>query len=188
MERLTVAALIPFKHYIYLRRTGKTRVVKYDNKKIILRSSILPKPNEPLEVRYSRVRLRKLLKKKNKGIRERREETLRGLPRERPYALYRLLLRLERIRSKGISRTIKELKREVSSFIIHPSAVLRKALRRLVAMRIKRAREDGEEFSKVIIRIYRASGIVGKIKAKMLSMMGYKRIGETYVKISLKRS
>ncbi|GEM_PF-4460170 len=110
MERLTVAALIPFKHYVHLRRTGKARIVKYDNKKIILRSSLLPKPKEPLEVRYSRVRLRKkfgLTLEKRIGI-------IKSLFKSPSVKAYRLALRISKLRKRGRVRTIlKEIRREI---------------------------------------------------------------------------
>ena len=183
MERLTVAALIPFKHYVHLRRTGKSRIVKYDNKKIILRSSLLPKPKEPLEVKYSRVGLRKLLKRVGISLRELRIRTLEGLPRERPYALYRLLLRLEGMRKRGISSIIKRLKAEVVRLLSYPGLVYKKALRRYVRRRIEEERRKGKDVSRVRVTV-KSGGLLGRV----YSLFGYKRIGKLRVKVSIERS
>ncbi len=105
--RILLASLVPFKHYVRVRYTGKLWIVYYDGKKEIFRSSLLPKPEKPLDIRYSR---RGLYKKGYPKMRLRKiaKGFLSKLPKE--YRSYRLLLRLSKLRRSGLRFFINKMR------------------------------------------------------------------------------
>ena len=120
--RLIIASLVPFKHYVRVRFTGKIRIVQYDGKKEIFRSSLLPRPERPIDVRYSRYGLYKKGFPKM-SLRKIAKAFLSSLPRDN--RSYRFLLRLSKLRRRGlryfIDRTRSRIAREIG--IITPEYI-----------------------------------------------------------------
>ncbi len=114
--RLVIASLVPFEKYVKARFTGKTWIVEYDGKKILFRSSLLPRPEEPMERRISRVGLRKKGYSKSvlRGIAKEFFETLPNDERS-----YRFLLRLSKLRKKGLRYDIDRKRSEIARAIGH---------------------------------------------------------------------
>ena len=111
---LLIASLVPFEKYVKIRFTGKIWIVEYDGKKIYLRSSLLPKPDKPLKIRISRVGLWKRGYSKN-VLRAIAEEFIDSLPEEE--RAYRFLLRLSKLRRRGLRYKIDRRRSEIAKAI-----------------------------------------------------------------------
>ncbi len=109
--RIIIASLIPFRHYVRVRYTGKIRIVYYDGKKKIFRSSLLPRPERPIDIRYSRRGLYKKGYPKMK-LRKIAKAFLSSLPKD--YRTYRLLLSISKLRNGGFKYTVNKMRSEVA--------------------------------------------------------------------------
>ena len=109
--RLLIASLVPFKRYVDIRFTGKTRIVRYDGRKVQFRSSLLPKPKKAFRIRYSRSGLWKRGYSKS-FLSLIAKAFLSKLPKDN--RAYRLLLKLSKLWRRGLRYFIDRLRSKIA--------------------------------------------------------------------------